>query len=109
MSRHDRSSPIPSMSMVAMSSDGEESSGNDKMLEERPAAKRLRNFSSPPTDDERLIDNIHRYDLPTTFSNLVGRKPYRQLFTVHHDLVILRSRFFRAARFKSWSEPSKVG
>jgi hypothetical protein len=39
---------------------------------------------------------------------LVGIKPNRMRFTVHRDLITKRSEFFRAARSKCWTEPSKV-
>jgi hypothetical protein len=38
----------------------------------------------------------------------VGIKPNRMRFTVHRDLITKRSEFFRAARTKYWTEPSKV-
>jgi hypothetical protein len=51
---------------------------------------------------------VRRYDLTSTFSVLVGAKPHRQRFTVHHDLITQRSEFFRAARSLCWTEPGKV-
>jgi hypothetical protein len=51
---------------------------------------------------------VRRYDLTSTFSVVVGAKPHRQRFTVHHDLITQRSEFFRAARSLCWTEPGKV-
>lgn len=42
MSRHDASLQIPTMSRAALSSDGEESCGNDTKPEKRTLAKRLK-------------------------------------------------------------------
>jgi len=35
---------------------------------------------------------------------LVGKEPNQQRFTVHHDLLVQRSEFFKAARSSRWTE-----
>jgi hypothetical protein len=48
----------------------------------------------------------HRID--ATFVVDVGKKPYRERFTVHQDLFIQRSKFFRAAASPQWKKPGKT-
>jgi hypothetical protein len=44
------------------------------------------------------------YDLTKTFDVLVGKEPNQQRFTVHHDLLVQRSEFFKAARALRWTQ-----
>jgi hypothetical protein len=46
----------------------------------------------------------HRYNLTKTFDVLVGKDPNQQRFTVHHDLLVQRSEFFKAARSSRWTQ-----
>ena len=47
----------------------------------------------------------HRID--ATFVVDVGKKPFRERFTVHYDLFTQRSKFFRAATSPQWERPGK--
>jgi hypothetical protein len=47
----------------------------------------------------------HDYDLAQTFEVLVGKEPSQARFTVHQDLIVKRSEFFRAARSSLWTSP----
>ena len=38
---------------------------------------------------------------------LVGKEPNQQRFTVHHDLLVQRSEFFKAARSSRWTQPDQ--
>ena len=49
----------------------------------------------------------HHYDLTKTFDVLVGKEPSQQRFTVHHDLLVQRSEFFKAARSSRWTQPDQ--
>jgi hypothetical protein len=55
------------------------------------------------TTANRLIRR-HEYDLAKTFEVIVGKAPFQQRFTAHHDLLVQRSEFFRAARASCWTE-----
>lgn len=55
----------------------------------------------------RQADNFirrHYYDLTNTFDVLVGKEPNQKRFTVHHDLLVQRSEFFKAARSSRWTQ-----
>ena len=43
------------------------------------------------------------YDLTKTFDILVGKEPNQQRFTVYHDIITRRSKFFHAARSGRWT------
>lgn len=47
---------------------------------------------------------MHQYDFSKTFEVLVG--PEKKLFTLHHDLITSRSKFFRVARSSHWTADS---
>jgi hypothetical protein len=87
-----------------------------KILRKRHHAKEAQTRKAAEVCTTRLstassrqpADHARRYDLTTTFTVLVGAKPHRQRFTVHHDLITQRSEFFRAARSLCWTEPGKV-
>lgn len=45
----------------------------------------------------------HRSDFTDVFEVLVGAGAKQRRFTVHHDLITKRSKFFRAARSERWT------
>jgi RNA recognition motif-containing protein len=55
---------------------------------------------------DSLIHRLH-YDLTKTFDVLVGKEPNQQRFTVHHDLLVQRSEFFKAARSSRWTQADR--
>ena len=80
----------------------------------RSAACKARKVSTShallDTFSSRQADNLvrrHHYDLTKTFDVLVGKEPNHQRFTVHHDLLVQRSEFFKAARSSRWTQPNQ--
>jgi hypothetical protein len=67
---------------------------------------------TPPTNS--LEDAPAKRDIPyeckfaETFDVLVGRDPNQQLFTVHHDVITRRSKFFRQARNPRWKKSTPI-
>lgn len=54
------------------------------------------------------VDCRHDYDLTKTFEVLVGKAPNQERFTVHHDLIVQRSEFFRAASSSCSTETDEL-
>jgi hypothetical protein len=67
---------------------------------------------TPPTkslEDAPAKRNIpYERTFAETFGVLVGSEHNQQLFTVHHDVITKRSKFFRQARSPQWNPDKSV-
>jgi hypothetical protein len=83
------------------------------MADDTPPTKSLEDApAKPPTTS--LEDAPARRTIPyertfsETFDVLVGREHDQQLFTVHYDVITIRSRFFRQARSPQWNSDKSL-
>jgi hypothetical protein len=93
---------IPDQLVVAHSHDGPKVHCRKEGQEVAARRQDVCSQNSSPRQHKAIKLTNHRCDFLTTFKVIVGPKSNRQKFTLHHDLMVQRSEFFRAARSKTW-------